>query len=76
MCKARGLLKEQEKKNVALISTDVYRPGAIKQLQILANECNLSWLESKESDKPNDIVKTAYELAKRKFFDSLIFLSL
>ena len=45
-------LKEKEKKNVALISSDVYRPGAIKQLQILAKENNLSCLESKESDKP------------------------
>ena len=65
-------IKEKEKKNVALISTDIYRPGAIKQLQILAKESNLSWLESKESDKPTNIVKTGYELAKRKFFDVLI----
>ena len=32
-------IKEKEKKNVALISTDIYRPGAIKQLQILT--CHL-----------------------------------
>ena len=65
-------LKEKEKKNVALISSDVYRPGAIKQLQILAKENNLSCLESKESDKPTDIVKIGLETAKRKFFDVLI----
>ena len=65
-------LKEKEKKNVALISSDVYRPGAIKQLQILAKENNLSCLESKESDKPTDIVKIGLETARRKFFDVLI----
>ena len=65
-------LKEKEKKNVALISTDIYRPGAIKQLQILAEKNNLTWLESKETDKPTDIVRAGYELAKRKFLDVLI----
>ena len=65
-------LKEKEKKNVALISSDVYRPGAKQQLQILAKENNLSCLESKESDKPTDIVKIGLETAKRKFFDVLI----
>ena len=65
-------LKEKEKKNVALISSDVYRPGAIKQLQILAKENNLFWLESRESDRPTEIVKTGLEIARRKFFDVLI----
>ena len=65
-------LKEKEKKNVALISCDVYRPGAIKQLQILAKENNLFWLESRESDRPTEIVKTGLEIARRKFFDVLI----
>jgi len=65
-------LKEKEKKNVALISCDVYRPGAIKQLQILAKENNLFWLESGESDRPTEIVKTGLEIARRKFFDVLI----
>ena len=65
-------LKEKENKNVALISSDVYRPGAIKQLQILAEENNLSWLESKESDNPTDIVKTGLDIARRKLIDVLI----
>ena len=65
-------LKEKEKKNVALISSDVYRPGAIKQLEILAKENNLFWLESRESDRPTEIVKTGLEIARRKFFDVLI----
>jgi len=31
-------LKENQKKKVGVVSADVYRPAAIKQLQVLANE--------------------------------------
>ena len=65
-------LKEKEKKNVALVSCDVYRPGAIKQLQVLAKENNLAWLESSELDKPIEIAKNGLSIAKRKHFDILI----
>ena len=65
-------LKEKENKNVALVSCDVYRPGAIKQLQVLAKENNLAWLESSELDKPVEIAKNGLSIAKRKHFDILI----
>ena len=65
-------LRERENKKVALISCDVYRPGAIKQLQILAKENDLSWLESKESDKPSNIARNGLTTAKRQLFDVLI----
>ena len=65
-------LKEKENKNVALVSCDVYRPGAIKQLQVLAKENNLAWLESSELDKPIEIAKNGLSIAKRKHFDILI----
>ena len=65
-------LKEKENKNVALVSCDVYRPGAIKQLQVLAKENNLACLESSELDKPVEIAKNGLSIAKRKHFDILI----
>ena len=65
-------LNEKENKNVALVSCDVYRPGAIKQLQVLAKENNLAWLESSELDKPVEIAKNGLSIAKRKHFDILI----
>ncbi len=65
-------LKEKENKKVALISSDTYRPGAIRQLEILAKENELSWLESNESETPEDIVKNGLVTAKRQLFDVLI----
>ena len=66
------LLKEKEKKKVAVVSCDVYRPAAIKQLHTLANDNDLVWIESTENDKPTDIAKHALDAARKQFIDVLI----
>ncbi|MGZ8175487.1 signal recognition particle protein, partial [Methylobacter sp.] len=65
-------LKENQKKKVGVVSADVYRPAAIKQLQMLANELSLDFFESDISQKPVDIAKNAIEAAKKKFLDVII----
>jgi signal recognition particle subunit SRP54 len=65
-------LKENQKKKVGVVSTDVYRPAAIKQLQVLANELSLDFFESDVSQDPVDIAKNAIDAAKRKFLDVII----
>lgn len=65
-------LKENQKKKVGVVSTDVYRPAAIKQLQMLANELSLDFFDSDVSQNPVDIAKNAIEAAKRKFLDVII----
>ncbi|MDO9423941.1 MAG: signal recognition particle protein [Methylobacter sp.] len=65
-------LKENQKKKVGVVSTDVYRPAAIKQLQMLANELSLDFFDSDVSQKPVDIAKNAIEAAKKKFLDVII----
>jgi len=65
-------LKENQKKKVGVVSADVYRPAAIKQLQMLANELSLDFFESDVSQKPVDIAKNAIEAAKKKFLDVII----
>ena len=65
-------LQENQKKKVGEVSTDVYRPAAIKQLQVLANELNLDFFESDLSQNPVDIAKNAIEAAKKKFLDVII----
>ncbi|TAK63003.1 signal recognition particle protein [Methylobacter sp.] len=65
-------LKENQKKKVGVVSADVYRPAAIKQLQMLANELSLEFFESDVSQKPVDIAKNAIEAAKKKFLDVVI----
>ncbi len=65
-------LKENQKKKVGVVSVDVYRPAAIKQLQVLANELSLDFFESDVSQNPIDIAKNAIDAAKKKFLDVII----
>lgn len=65
-------LKQNQKKKVGVVSVDVYRPAAIKQLQTLADDLSLTFFESDISQNPVDIAKAAIEAAKRKFLDVLI----
>jgi signal recognition particle subunit SRP54 len=65
-------LKEKKKKKVGVVSADIYRPAAIKQLQTLADDNGLKFFESEASENPVDIVKRALDAAKRQFLDVLI----
>jgi signal recognition particle subunit SRP54 len=65
-------LKEREKKKVMVVSADVYRPAAIKQLQTLAEEVEVEFFPSSALQKPIDIVEGAITQAKLKFIDVLI----
>jgi signal recognition particle subunit SRP54 len=62
----------KENKKVAVVSCDVYRPAAIKQLQTLANENDLLWIESKETEEPSVIVTNAVDTARRQLIEVLI----
>ena len=65
-------LQENNKKKVGVVSADVYRPAAIKQLEMLANEVDLVFFDSDITQKPIDIARNAIEAAKRKFLDVII----
>ena len=70
--KLAKLLIERDKKKVMLVSADVYRPAAIKQLEILSSEVNANFFESKNTQKPEKIVQAAIQDAKKSFVDVLI----
>ena len=65
-------LKESKKKKVGVVSADIYRPAAIKQLQTLAEDLELVFFESDSSQKPVDIATNAIEAAKKQFLDVVI----
>ncbi len=65
-------LKQTKKKKVAVVSADIYRPAAIKQLQALADDLELVFFESDETQKPVDIANNAIDAAKKQFIDVLI----
>ncbi len=70
--KLARFLKERKKKTVMVVSTDVYRPAAIKQLETLANEVGVVFFPSDISQKPQDIATAAIKEAKLKFIDVVL----
>ncbi len=70
--KLAKFLKERKKKKVMVVSADVYRPAAIKQLETLANDVQVSFHPSDISQKPIDIVNSAIAAAKLGFYDILL----
>jgi len=72
VAKLARLLKQDQKKSVMVVSADVYRPAAIKQLETLAGEVDARFFPSDTSQKPEDIVKAAVAEAKKAFVDVLL----
>ena len=70
--KLSKFLTENQKKSVAVVSCDVYRPAAIQQLQTLAKEVGVHFISSETSQNPIDIANRAVEHAKSQFKDVLI----
>ena len=70
--KLAKFLKERHKKKVLVVSADVYRPAAIKQLQTLAEALKVDFFPTETSQKPVDIAEAALKHAKLNFFDVLI----
>ena len=65
-------LKETEKKSVGVVSADIYRPAAIKQLETLANDLSLTFFDTDVTQTPEQIVTGAIEQAKKQFLDVVI----
>lgn len=65
-------LKETEKKSVMVVSTDIYRPAAIDQLETLATEVGVKFIPSSSDQKPVDIAKSAVETARLEYADVLL----
>jgi signal recognition particle subunit SRP54 len=67
---ARLLLGERKK--VALVSTDVYRPAAIEQLKTVAGQVGADFVASATGEKPLDIARRALDYARTHYLDVLI----
>src|SRR5262245_38950283 len=61
-----------DKKKVALVSCDVYRPAAIEQLKTVSAQAGGTFVESKVGEKPADIARRAVEFARTHYIDVLI----
>lgn len=65
------LLRETQKKKVMAVSCDVYRPAAIEQLRLVAEQAGIDFFPSQAGQKPTDISAAALDYAKRHFYDVL-----
>ncbi|HVE89082.1 MAG TPA: signal recognition particle protein, partial [Burkholderiaceae bacterium] len=65
-------LKTERNKKVLAVSTDVYRPAAIEQLKLVAEQAGAQFFASTTGDLPVDIAARAIDHAKRHYFDVLI----
>ena len=72
VAKLARLLKEQQKKRVAVVSADVYRPAAIEQLQTLAAEVGVTFIQSSPDQAPVVIATAAVQSAKQQLADVLL----
>ncbi|MBU0913197.1 MAG: signal recognition particle protein [Gammaproteobacteria bacterium] len=72
VAKLAKFLKERKKKKVLVVSADIYRPAAIKQLETLAKEVGVEFFPSDVSQKPIDIVNAAIAHARLQIFDVLL----
>ncbi|WP_445396424.1 signal recognition particle protein [Zobellella sp. An-6] len=70
--KLAKFLKERHKKKVLVVSADVYRPAAIKQLETLAADLEVECFPSHTGQKPVDIGRNAVDHARKKFFDVVL----
>jgi signal recognition particle subunit SRP54 len=65
-------LRTERNKKVLTVSTDVYRPAAIEQLKVVAEQAGAQFFSSATGDQPIDIAARAIDHAKRHYFDVLI----
>ena len=70
--KLARLLRERERKKVALVSVDVYRPAAMDQLERLADEVGAVFYKGSPTESPEVIAGRAVDLARREAIDVLI----
>ena len=70
--KLAKMLAGDLKKKPLLVSCDVYRPAAIDQLKMLAEQTGVAFFPSDPGQKPVDIARAALEFARTHYNDVLI----
>ena len=68
--KLAGMLKKQGK-NPLLVACDVYRPAAIKQLQVVGEKLGIPVFEMGDKESPVKIAKEGIKFANQKGYDTV-----
>ena len=67
------LLRERMKKKVLAVSADVYRPAAIQQLKLVAEQAGIDFFPTQASDTPAVIAASALDFARKHYYDVVLF---
>ncbi|HEY9061044.1 MAG TPA: signal recognition particle protein [Pseudobacteroides sp.] len=70
--KLANLIRKQNAKKPLLVACDVYRPAAIKQLEVVGGQLNIPVFNMGDKVSPVEIAKAAIEHAKLKLYDLVI----
>jgi signal recognition particle subunit SRP54 len=65
-------LIDNKKKKVLLVSCDIYRPAAIQQLELLAQQINTDFFPVQAGQQPGEIGASALDFARRHHHDVVI----
>lgn len=72
VAKLANFIKTRDKKKVMVASADIYRPAAIKQLEVLAEQIEVEFYPSDATQSPVHIAKNALAAARKQFADVVI----
>ena len=67
------LLRERMKKKVLTVSADVYRPAAIQQLKLVAEQAGIDFFPTQPSDQPAAIAAAVLDFARKHYYDVVLF---
>ena len=70
--KLANLLKKKKSKNPLLVAGDVYRPAAIEQLKVMAEQVGVKVYSEEDNKNPVKIAKAAIDFAKKNAHDVVI----
>ena len=71
--KLSKLLRERMKKKVLAVSADVYRPAAIQQLKLVAEQAGIDFYPTQGGDKPTAIAASSLDFARKHYYDVVLF---
>lgn len=71
MCGKLGLYLKKQGKKPLLVACDIYRPAAIKQLEIVSQKAGVGFFENGQND-PAKTVKEAVAYANKNGYDTVI----
>ncbi|HNQ57212.1 MAG: signal recognition particle protein [Burkholderiales bacterium] len=67
------LLRERMKKKVLTASADVYRPAAIQQLKLVAEQAGIDFFPTQPGDKPRSVADAVLDFARKHYYDVVLF---